>query len=81
MNKIIAGVDGMMCEMCEAHMKEAVKKEYNAIKAEASHTDKHLEFLTEADVTEEALAAIVKKAGYELTSFSTEPYEKKGLFW
>ncbi len=71
----------MMCNMCEAHMSEAIRRALpDAKKVRADHGKNEVVFLME-DVPDEA---VVKKAvdetGYTYTGISAAPYEKKGLF-
>ena len=67
MLKITLGVDGMMCGMCESHVNDAVRKAFPVKKVTSSHGKGQTVILTEQDLD-------------TVTSFSKEPYEKKGLF-
>ena len=80
MFKIIAGVEGMMCGMCEAHASDAVRNNFQIKKVTSSHKSNTVEIITEEDITRDALETVIKSAGYTLTSFEKLPYEKKGLF-
>ena len=80
MVKITAGIDGMMCNMCEAHMNDAVRNSFKVKKVSSSHTDKRSVIIAKEDIPEDKLREVVEKTGYKLTSFESEPYEKKGLF-
>ena len=71
MLKITLGVDGMMCGMCESHVNDAVRKAFPVKKVTSSHGKGQTVILTEQDLDEQAVRD---------TSFSKEPYEKKGLF-
>lgn len=80
MVKITLGVDGMKCGMCEAHMNEAVRKNFKVKKVESSHEKGCTVILSQGDIDEAKLRTAVEEAGYCMTSFKSEPYEKKGLF-
>lgn len=80
MVKVIVGVEGMMCAMCENHMNDAVKNTFKVKKVVSSHTEKKTVFVTSDSVSEEQMGKVVSEVGYKMTSFKTEPYEKKGLF-
>jgi len=80
MVKITAGIDGMMCNMCEAHMNDAVRNSFKVKKVSSSHTDKRSVIIAKEDIPEDKLREVVEKTGYKLTSYESEPYEKKGLF-
>ena len=78
--KIIVGIEGMACGMCEAHINEAVRNALQVKKVTSSHKKKQTVILAEKDIPEQELKSVVTKAGYDAISVSSEPYEKKGLF-
>lgn len=80
MVRITAGIEGMACGMCEAHINEAVRNAFQVKKVTSSHTKKQTVILVERDIPEQELKDVVAKAGYNVVSVSSEPYEKKGLF-
>ena len=81
MVKTTIKIEGMMCNMCEAHIREAIRSAVpEAKKVKASRTKKEASFLTENGVDEEAVKAAVNATGYDCISVSSEKYEKKGLF-
>ena len=80
MVKITIGIEGMACGMCEAHINEAVRNTFQVKKVSSSHTKKQTVIIAEKDIPEQELKNVVAKAGYDVVSVSSEPYEKKGLF-
>lgn len=81
MQKITVGIEGMACEMCEAHVSETVRKHFDVKKVTASHRKAEAVILTEGDISQEQLKAAIDPTGYTVTSVTKEPYEKKkGLF-
>lgn len=80
MQKITLRIDGMMCGMCEAHINDAIRKALPVSKVKSSHSKGRTELITEADISEAELRAIIDKTGYTLLAVEKEPYEKKGLF-
>ncbi len=80
MVKITLGIEGMACGMCEAHINEAVRNAFQVKKVTSSHTKRQTVILTEQDIPGQELKSVVAKAGYDVVSVSSEPYEKKGLF-
>lgn len=80
MLKITARVDGMQCGMCEAHVNDAVRKAFDVKKVTSSHTKNQTVILSEQPIDEQALRDAINRTGYEVTSLTSEPYEKKGLF-
>lgn len=79
MVKIILEVDGMACGMCEAHVNDAVRKEFSVKKVTSSHTKGKTEIIADAPVDEEKLKAVISATGYTVKSMKSEPYEKKGF--
>lgn len=80
MVKITLGVDGMMCNMCEAHTNDAVKNNFKVKKVTSSHKDKKTEIIAPEEIPREELEKVISETGYTVTSYTCEPYEKKGLF-
>lgn len=80
MLKITVGVDGMMCGMCENHINDAIRKAFSVKKVTSSHSKGQTVILTEQDIDEAEIRKAIDATGYTVTSFSKEPYEKKGLF-
>lgn len=80
MVKITVGVEGMACGMCEAHLSEAVRNAFRVKKVTSSHIKKQTVILAEQDFPEQELKSVVAKAGCDVVSVNSEPYEKKGLF-
>ena len=78
--RITAHVEGMVCGMCEAHINEAVRNAFRVKKITSSHTKKQTVILAEQDIPEQELKSVVAKAGYDVISVNSQPYEKKGLF-
>lgn len=79
MVKITLGIEGMACGMCEAHINEAVRNAFKVKKVTSSHTKKQTVIITEQNIMESELKDIVAKAGYDVVSVDSEPYEKKGF--
>lgn len=80
MVKTTLHIDGMMCGMCEAHMNDVVRKNCKIKKVSSSASDGTTVVISEAELDIPWLKKEIKGIGYELTSFESEPYEKKGLF-
>ena len=81
MFKITLKIDGMMCSMCEAHIKDVIRKAVpDAKKVSASHAKGEACFLTENEVDEKLLTDAVAATGYTCLSVRAEPWEKKGWF-
>lgn len=73
------GVDGMMCEMCEAHINDVIRKSFAVKSAKADRKKKRCVVLSEEPLDEAAVRDAIEATGYEFTSMSAEPYQKKGF--
>lgn len=80
MTQITLGIEGMACEMCEAHINDAIRKAFPVKKVTSSHKKGETVILTENEISEDALKAVIEPTGYVLQSIKSEPYVKKGLF-
>lgn len=80
MLKLTLKINGMMCGMCETHINDAIRKKFAVKKVTSSHSKNVTEIITEEDISDEEIKAVIDETGYELVSISREPYEKKGLF-
>ena len=80
MKKITVEIDGMMCGMCESHVNDCVRENFDVRKVTSSHSKGETVIITENDIDEAKLSEAVDKTGYKVVSIKEEPYEKKGLF-
>ena len=78
--KYTVKIDGMMCGMCEAHMNDAIRKEFDVKKVTSSHTKNESVIICENELDEAAISKAVADTGYELKGIEKEPYKKRGLF-
>ncbi len=79
MIKTTLGIDGMMCGMCESHVNDAIRKEFNVKKVSSSHSKNKTEIISEDPLDETKLKSAIDATGYKVVSVETEPYEKKGF--
>lgn len=80
MVQITLKIDGMACGMCESHVNDAVRAKFPVKKVTSSHTKGETVILSEEDISEEAMRAVIEPTGYKVLGYVSEPYEKKGLF-
>ena len=80
MIKTTLKVDGMMCNMCESHVNDAIRSAFSVKSVKSSHTDGTTEIISAEALDSDKLKATVEKTGYKVTDITSEPYEKKGLF-
>jgi len=80
MVKITLSIEGMMCAMCEAHMTDAIRKNFKVKKVTSSSADKQTVIISTSELDRDKLEKTVTDAGYKLLSVTTAPYAKKSLF-
>ena len=80
MIKTVLKVNGMMCGMCEAHMNDLVRKNFQVKKVTSSVKDGETVVISEENLDIPFLKKEIKEIGYALVDVHTEPYEKKGFF-
>lgn len=80
MVKTILKINGMACSMCESHINNVIRSEFEVKKVKASHKTGTAEIISENALDKEKLERAIAQTGYEVESYSSEPYEKKSLF-
>ncbi len=80
MFKTTLGIDGMTCGMCEAHVNDAIRQRFKVKKVSSSHGEGQTVIISKEEISEEDIHKAIDPTGYVITSYRTEPYEKKGLF-
>lgn len=80
MREITVGIDGMMCEMCESHIQNAIRDHFHVNKVKANRKKNNAVIVAEDDISEDALHEVIDPTGYKITSYETKEYKKKGLF-
>ena len=68
MEKITIDVEGMMCEHCVKHVKDALEK--NGVKATVSLADKKA--YVEGSISDDAIRSCISDAGYEVKAIHHE---------
>lgn len=80
MYKTIAKVDGMRCGMCESHVNDIVRRNFDVKKVNASHAKGEVVIVSEQPVDEQKLRFVVGEQGYVVGTVTIEEYKQKGLF-
>lgn len=80
MVKITVGVEGMMCHNCENHVNECIKNTFGVKNVKSDHDKNETVIIADKELAEAEVTKAIADTGYKVTSFKTEPYEKKGLF-
>ena len=80
MVKMIVGVEGMACGMCESHINEAIRNAFPVDSVSSSRSKKETDIVAKDPIPEEKIRKVIDQTGYEMGTVTREPYEKKGLF-
>ena len=80
MIKTTLKIDGMKCGMCEAHVNDVIRRNFNIKKVKSSHAKKETVILSEGLLDNEQLMKIIGAEGYNVKDIASETYVKKGLF-
>lgn len=81
MTRIVCKIDGMMCGMCESHINDAIRKNFDIKKVTSSHSKGETVIATEKDIDDASLKDVIDGTGYELKGITrSDVSEKKGLF-
>lgn len=81
MIKTTVGINAMMCGMCESHINDVVRRNFKVKKVSSSHAKALCEIISENEIDKAKLRKAIADTGYDVTSFKTEPYEKKKGFF
>ena len=68
MIKTIVNIEGMMCPMCEKHVREAIEKNFAVKEVTASHEEKQAVILSDQPLDHEKVIETVNGAGYKAIS-------------
>ncbi len=77
MIKTTLKVKGMACGMCEAHINDEIRKNFNVKKVSSSHTKGETVIISEEPIDEDTVKAVIAAKGYTVTAIAAGPYEKK----
>ena len=80
MKQTTVKVEGMRCGMCEAHVCDTIRKNFDVKKVTASHAENQVVIISEQSLDAEKLVDVISKEGYGVGDIETEDYQKKGLF-
>ena len=80
MKKSTVKVEGMRCGMCESHVNDIVRRNFNVKKVTSSHVKGETVILSEQPIDAEQLVRVISADGYGASDVREEEYVKKGLF-
>ncbi len=74
MKKIVLGVEGMKCGMCESHVNDVVRKIDGVKKVKSSHSANKTEVVCEDGVSVEDINSALASQGYTVFSEDISDY-------
>lgn len=81
MIKTVLKIDGMMCSMCEAHINDCIRKNFDIKKVSSSHKKGETVIESPAELNFDKIKEAVGETGYKVLDIKSEVYEKHGLFF
>ncbi len=81
MIQTVLKIDGMMCGMCESHVNDCIRQNFNVKKVNSSHAKGETVILSENELDSQKLESVVNATGYTVREITVGEAEKKsGLF-
>ena len=80
MIKTTVKIDGMACTMCEAHINDSVRNNFNIKKVSSSFKKGESVIISDNSLNREKLVKCIEDTGYKINGIKEEDYVKKGLF-
>lgn len=80
MTETVIGVSGMVCGMCESHINDVIRTNFQVKKVKSSHKKEQAVVVSEQPLEEQKLREAIASTGYEVTSVESRPYVKRGFF-
>lgn len=59
-------IDGMYCSMCESHVNDVIRNNFNVKKVKSSHSKKETLITTDEKIDEVKLKKVLHDIGYEV---------------
>lgn len=64
------GIEGMACSMCEAHVNDAIRRNFSVKRVKSNRRKKTCVVVSEEPLDEEKVRAVLAELGYDLVSCS-----------
>jgi copper chaperone CopZ len=80
MVEITLKIDGMSCGMCETHINDTIRRNFQVNKVKSSHSKGETVIIAEESLDQDQLKSAIAETGYEVLDIKEVPYEKKGFF-
>ena len=70
--KIVLGIKGMMCPMCESHVNKVINDHFDVKKVTSNRKKDQTVIVTHENISDEEIKSVIKETGYELVSIERE---------
>lgn len=70
--KYILKIDGMMCGMCEAHVNDVIRRNFDIKKVKSSARKNQTIVISDHIINEEEFHKVIDETGYRIISISKE---------
>lgn len=76
----ILKINGMMCGMCEAHVNDVIRKNFQVKKLNSSHSKNQTTFISDEEIDEQLLKEKIGETGYIVEDIKKEASAEKKSF-
>lgn len=73
-------IHGMMCGMCESHINDAIRNNFNVKKVTSDRRKDETVILSKEKLDENKLLEVIKATGYDYKGMQVNEVEEKGFF-
>lgn len=63
------GIEGMACSMCEAHVNEAIRRNFDVRRVKSSRRKRTCVVTSAEPLDEDAVRKVIEDLGYDLVSY------------
>ena len=79
MIKTTLEIDGMMCSMCEAHINDVIRKNFDVKKVKSSYSKGITKVISESELDKALLEKSIADTGYTLKGIDSAPCKNKWI--
>ncbi len=73
-------IHGMMCGMCESHINDAIRNNFDVKKVTSDRRKDETVILSKEKLDENKLLEVIKATGYDYKGMQVNEVEEKGFF-
>ena len=64
------GIEGMACSMCEAHVNDAIRRNFQVKRVKSNRRKKTCVVVSEEPLDKEKIKAVITELGYDVVSYA-----------